>query len=183
MGIKWRKDEWFDELYRHTKELDKVMCMTYHVEHYDRSLRMREFFQRPFRSRRIQRSIITEIIVIPVKVEKIPYDPLGNFIKISTYDDWKNRSFESTFHELDSITKGYQNLNLYMIEKILEGEKKRSGGKLQIFGATLPIVIVREWGVLIILLIQFYFLLHLKGFQSITETDKSYLKTPWIAPL
>jgi len=122
--------------------------------------------------------LLDQILIIPVTVEKIRYWPLENIIKQAGFEDWKARTFERTFRELTEVTSDYDDITLEKLHIILEGEKKRAGEGINIFGVHVSSILAREWGAVVILSIQIYFFLHLQSFPNVRNES---IGVPWAA--
>jgi hypothetical protein len=126
---------------------------------------------------------LKSILFIAVQVQDIKYLPLSKFITFLS-EDVLEGGFSSSFSELDSISSNYDDLQISKVITILEGEKSRAGGNLQAFGATIPIVFIRDWGFLLLIGLQAYFYLHLKEFIKIITLSNSHQDIspePWVA--
>jgi hypothetical protein len=181
MKVNWNSPSWFDGLEKLRGAGNKVLCMTFPYGSYenngltDTTEKQRNFLEK-------------HLLIFPVDVEDIPYDPLGYFISESGFD-WPNRPFEMAFKELDSITKKYKETHIGIIEEILaeeyarDGDRVQSERKIQVFGADLPAATAREWGGLIIAIIQLYFLLHFRALYHFVRKNSdctSYIPIAWI---
>ncbi len=175
MEVDWNSKSWFDGLEVLRGVGNKVLCMTYPYGNYENNgLTNTTEKQKIFLEK--------HLLILPVDVETIPYSPLNHFISKSGFN-WPNRSFEMAFKELESVTKMYQDIQIDKIETILTGEYARAGGKIQVFGADLPAATAREWGGLIIAIIQLYFFLHFRVLFYLLKDNLSRLNsipTAWI---
>ena len=76
-------------------------------------------------------------------------------------------SFREAFYDLDQATMGIQNdASLSLVRRTLELQAKSSGESFEIFGQKFPVESASRWGILIVVGIQFYFLLHYVEFRS-----------------
>jgi hypothetical protein len=84
--------------------------------------------------------------------------------------------FEKDFAALSKVTTHYAELKLPQVQLVLEAELQRSGERVQLVGLTLPLKMLSLTTVMIILAIQFYFLLHLWQFQpSQKDTEVAWV--------
>jgi hypothetical protein len=110
---------------------------------------------------------------IPVLDSKVfPFDYRGVLIKEVPQYNWLHSEFKEAFYELDQATTGFQDLDFDHIKQILQQNEKNSKEAFQAFGVTFPIETTARWGTLIIIVIQFYFLLHLVEYGKKESLDK-----------
>jgi hypothetical protein len=75
-------------------------------------------------------------------------------------------SFERTFSELHHVTQPYQELSLESVKAILEGELRRAGERIQFLGINVTEQSLTNWGIVLIFVIQLYFLVHIMELLS-----------------
>jgi len=91
---------------------------------------------------------------------------------------WLHSDFKDAFYELNQATEGFQDLDFDHLKQILEQNEKNSKEAFQAFGITFPIETTTRWGTLIIIVIQFYFLLHFmehRKKESLTNPDIAWI--------
>ncbi len=114
---------------------------------------------------------------IPVLKSKVlPFDFKAFLIDTFPHNHWLHTDFKGAFYELDQATTGFQDLDFSHIKNILLQNEKNSKEAFQAFGVTFPIETTTRWGTLIIIVIQFYFLLHFMEYSK-----KRTLTTPDVA--
>jgi hypothetical protein len=79
---------------------------------------------------------------------------------------WIHADFKNAFYELNQATVGFQDVDFIHIKNILLQNEKSSKEAFQAFGVTFPIETTTRWGTLIIIAIQFYFLLHFMEYRK-----------------
>lgn len=116
---------------------------------------------------------------IPVLESKVfPFDYRGVLIKELPQYNWLHSEFKEAFYELDQATTGFQDLDFDHIKQILQQNEKNSKEAFQAFGVTFPIETTTRWGTLIIIVIQFYFLLHFMEYskkRTLTKPDVAWI--------
>ena len=127
----------------------------------------------PF-STRMNEPLMVDIPVLESKV--FLFDYRGVLIKNLPQYNWLHSDFKDAFYELDQATMGFQDLDFDHIKQILQQNEKNSKEAFQAFGVTFPIETTTKWGTLIIIVIQFYFLLHFMEYRK-----KRILTTPDVA--
>ena len=119
------------------------------------------------------------ILDIPVLDSKVfPFDYRGVLIKELPQYNWLHADFKDAFYELDQATTGFQDLDFDHIKQILQQNQKNSKEAFQAFGVTFPIETTAKWGTLIIIVIQFYFLLHLMEYgknRTLAKPDVAWI--------
>jgi hypothetical protein len=96
---------------------------------------------------------------------------LGSGIKAGKFND--------VFPELDRITKNIKGLNISDIITVLHDQKEKEREAFTIFGTKIPFREYARIGIPFILLIQLYFLIHLK-YLNIISNRNSTIEVPWI---
>jgi hypothetical protein len=80
-------------------------------------------------------------------------------------------SFERTFSELHHVTQPYQELSLESVKAILEGELRRAGERIQFLGINVTEQSLTNWGIVLIFVIQLYFLIHIMELSRLRSVD------------
>jgi hypothetical protein len=89
--------------------------------------------------------------------------------------------FENSFRELDRLTRGLQKDTIEELSNWLaDQESQHRGESFEAFGIKFPAGATVLWGMLIILCIQLYFLLHLMELSPKLSPDDPGLEVPWI---
>ena len=73
--------------------------------------------------------------------------------------------FEKDFPELNRVTAQYMELPVERVAAILDAEVQRSGERVQMLGLTFSLKVLSQAAAGIIMLVQMYFVLHLKQFR------------------
>ena len=118
-------------------------------------------------------------ISIPVKVKKsgINYqkkaiDEIGA--------NWFPGVFNDTFTDLSVAVKNKESLTLRQLENQLQREASEEGQNIQLFGASIPLALLRIWGPILLIILQAYFLSHIRYFSDHILNYEEVLKTPWV---
>ncbi len=90
------------------------------------------------------------------------------------------QEFEDAFPDLSRVAKGLESLRLHDLRAYIERQSQESGRDVEIFGAKLPVDVLREWGLPVLAVMQLYFLLHLRRFTA-RPRPASVSTFPWIA--
>ena len=94
--------------------------------------------------------------------------------------DWMVGRFEHSFPEIQEIYgTNVDSLPLENVLSILEEEKARSGGSIQIFGLQIPNELIFKWGTMALVLFQCYFSLHLRNLYR-RHAVQSAAGFPWV---
>jgi hypothetical protein len=89
--------------------------------------------------------------------------------------------FAETFPELYEVASHYYDtLQINMVAEILDKEIQRSGEKIAFLGLAIPANTLSSWGVLALVLIQFYLWLHLRTLNVRLSKNSQSLDIPWI---
>jgi hypothetical protein len=86
--------------------------------------------------------------------------------------------FAQDFRELNRITALYMDLPIDRVAEILNAEIQRSGERVQMLGLTFSLKVLSQAAAGIIMLVQMYFVLHLKQF-SLLASDSD--RIAWVA--
>lgn len=119
------------------------------------------------------------LIEITHRVEpvKINYQ---QYFSLAIGRGWVSGDFSSTFSEIDNIAgKNLDSLSIEKLINILKSELKRSGDSIQILGIKLQSETISIWGMIALIGLQLYFILHFRVLFSIglTLDDEKF---PWI---
>lgn len=93
----------------------------------------------------------------------------------------RSGDFSTTFRELDIATENIKELAISKVLEQLKAEKERIGGGLEILGAKLPAIAVRNIGLTLLVVVLLYFLLHLNQFNTIRAPRYELGFFPWVA--
>lgn len=77
--------------------------------------------------------------------------------------------FEQDFRELNEVTALYMELPIERVAKILDAEIQRSGERVQMLGLTFSLKVLSQAAAGIIMVVQMYFVLHLKQFRLLSS--------------
>jgi hypothetical protein len=77
--------------------------------------------------------------------------------------------FVQDFRELNEVTALYKDLPIERVAKILDAEIQRSGERVQMLGLTLSLKVLSQAAAGIIMIVQMYFVLHLKQFRLLSS--------------
>ena len=95
---------------------------------------------------------------------------------------WERGSFEEVFPELFALTEGLDSLDIPEAQNLLENLRQwlSPQERVEVAGMKLPPDLIKNWGTLLILAIQVYFLLHLQAFARIRRKADADFEYPWI---
>ncbi|MEX0803199.1 MAG: hypothetical protein WD688_07775 [Candidatus Binatia bacterium] len=90
--------------------------------------------------------------------------------------------FEKSFPELNEVTRHYQKLEMTNVNSVLQAELERAGERIEFLGLRVPEREISTWGAFIIIVIQYYFWLHLRVLHLRLSTNKndSAFNVAWI---
>jgi hypothetical protein len=122
-------------------------------------------------------------IIIPV--EECHTIPLyAQMPLVSLFPDrWRPGSFEFVFEELNTVAAElpYPDATLEELEKLLGFQKKQVGEEaFELMGLKFPAGATATWGVMVLLVVQLYFWLHLEEFRR-KHTGSIPADVAWIA--
>jgi len=86
--------------------------------------------------------------------------------------------FRVVFQELNKVTQDWKHLDFRNINLILDTLLDSGQYSVQVFGATIPVSLVRDWGPLTLIFIQLYLFLHMR--YAITSETNFPNNFPWI---
>lgn len=93
-------------------------------------------------------------------------------------DDDFNRTFEDMLSMIESLNIPPNSLQ--KIEEAIDTEIRSETKKsITLFGLEIPASIIRNWGSIIVIGFQLYFLIHLKFFSGLLKENHTF-KVPWI---
>lgn len=93
---------------------------------------------------------------------------------------WQPGSFAFNFPELSAVTAGNDALYLDKVRAFVESRARQAEDKVALFGIDVPLAMVSLWGGPLLLVAQFYFLLHLRSLRRILDADPAAKLAPWI---
>jgi len=118
-------------------------------------------------------------ISIPVKLKLITSDYQKQIVKKLDLN-WPSGKFEESFSDLSFSSKGKESLTLRQLENQLQKEASGNEQEVQLFGASVPLSLIRVWGPLFLLILQVYLMLHIQNFtRNINNTQEAF-KVPWV---
>lgn len=90
-------------------------------------------------------------------------------------------SFDISFPNLSKMDiSSFDDLNLKDVRAILDKQLKENIQTIELMGIKLPTTAISLWGIIALIMMQLYFLLHLKEFVRIVDKSKSNFDLPWI---
>jgi hypothetical protein len=118
-------------------------------------------------------------IAIPIRTVLVNVDCMVPLLAAFT-DPPRRGSYGNVFKELDDVAGGYSDIDLDVVRRVLDGEKERSADSYELLGARIPVEGIARWGMLVVIAVQVYFLVHLGEFQRrIDPTDEAW-NVAWI---
>jgi hypothetical protein len=94
---------------------------------------------------------------------------------LAKYRTWKAGKFAESFPDLDELTVTISHQNLDTIERVLNSKRNESAETFEAFGIKVPAQIVMQFGILLILAAQAYFLTHLIELSKrLNPTDEGW---------
>lgn len=119
---------------------------------------------------------------IPVFTSKIPFNLHRELMNKFNYSiPWRTGKFRDIFSELYEAAEDINYLKIEDIEKIIHKQMKKAGGNFEILGVKFPRSALSIYGLIIIISIQVYFMLHFKTFYLRTDVHDTSWSYPWIA--
>ncbi|MDU9006931.1 hypothetical protein [Sedimentitalea todarodis] len=112
-------------------------------------------------------------------------------VEISTFDaqsafidyfglEWLPGSYALNFPELSAVAAGNDDLYFDKVTAFIESKARQSEGEVAIFGLAIPVAKVSSWGAPIVLVMQIYFLLHLRSLLQRLYKGGEPKLAPWI---
>jgi hypothetical protein len=89
-------------------------------------------------------------------------------------------SFEDAFPDLRRAAEGLESLTLHEFSAYIERLTEESGTDIELFGARLPVDVLREWGLPVLIVMQLYLWLHVRMFAAQRERKPLDSTFPWI---
>lgn len=83
--------------------------------------------------------------------------------------DIRSSDFDRAFPELAAVAKDLESLSLTQLEDYLDRLLSSDERYVEIFGAAIPLRGVSRWGIVLIMALQLYFLLHLQHMPTMNE--------------
>ena len=120
-----------------------------------------------------------ENIIVPVEKERVIQlnliEPLRGLDPAFSVD---LGLYRKAFPDLDEITADYEDLSFDKLSAILAAQRKRSDQTFEAFSVKFPSDAVARWGLILILSVQLYFLIHM---SSVRVRPDSEVSVAWIA--
>jgi hypothetical protein len=91
------------------------------------------------------------------------------------------RPFTEVFRDLSEVSKGLEGLKLTDLRVHVGELAKQRGTDIEVLGAKLPVDVLRGWGPSLLLIVQVYFVLHLRIFRRRHSWQANSETFPWIA--
>jgi hypothetical protein len=89
-------------------------------------------------------------------------------------------SFDSCFPDLVKATKGLETLSLSDLRSHLIQQLEKGDSVFEAFGLKIPVAQLTFWGIVVVLSVQLYFLLHLREFHAKIRPRDTGWDVPWI---
>lgn len=98
------------------------------------------------------------------------------------FKDWKPGAFDETFKDFSVATRDFKSLGVEHARNRLDEESKSAKGsdQFEIFGIKIPASLLTSWGILGLLCVELYFLVHLKQLSNKLNADDAGWDTPWL---
>jgi hypothetical protein len=120
-------------------------------------------------------------VFLPVRrLKEIEFNPQKALIRRS--EKWKEkdgRSFKDSFRALSAVYEPLENADIGSAERILDAEAKRTGDAFEAAGLKIPAEVAVRCGVLLVLGVQLYFLIHLREFGNRLDRNAGF-EVAWI---
>ncbi|VTR71125.1 membrane hypothetical protein [Desulfosarcina cetonica] len=94
---------------------------------------------------------------------------------------WKPGRFSTTFPELAQYTTNLESLKLDQVKYIIENERVRTKSEVEIVGIRLPERFFATSGIMFLVAIQLYLLIHFTRFIEGRATQALQVTVPWLA--
>jgi hypothetical protein len=102
------------------------------------------------------------------------------FLKRFGVSDWRTGDFVHSFPELARSGKDYRGQSLVEAALNIAKDDERAGEKFEAFGLKVPAVIVHQAGGILVLMVQFYLMLHFWILSKQHEFKPDILEAAWI---
>lgn len=112
-------------------------------------------------SRRLR---VTSILVSLAKAQ--PIDLQESFSR-AIGKSWRSLRFDEAFRELAQEAKGLETITLEQLETYLGTKRTQAGEKVEVLGLKIPSAAIGTWGILVLLGVQAYALLHFRQYLSL----------------
>ncbi|MCG8359614.1 MAG: hypothetical protein MI920_28955, partial [Kiloniellales bacterium] len=116
---------------------------------------------------------------LPVEVGQLRVHSLSALIQRHG-KPWQPHSFAFNFPELSALTLDVADLGLEKVMAYLRNQAKQAQKDVTLFGLSVPAVVVAKWGGPILVIVQVYFLLHLRRLRDRLRGAGSAATAPWI---
>lgn len=124
---------------------------------------------------------------IPVSVRTLDFPLFASHLRAYfarddlSMTDLAGQQFSDAFADLVHVARGLQSLTLHDLRAYVERMTEESGTDVEIFGATLPVDVLVEWGIPALVIMQLYFWLHLVRFAASDLPSRDVQSFSWIA--
>jgi transcriptional regulator GlxA family with amidase domain len=121
-----------------------------------------------------KRSVIPIVQIRDTKVNQNSFHDL--------FKEWKPGTFDETFKDFSVATRDFKSLGVEHARNRLDEESKSATGaeQFEIFGVKIPASLLTSWGILGLLCVELYFLVHLKQLSNKLNADDAGWDTPWL---
>lgn len=118
-------------------------------------------------------------VTVPVEGKQITL-PLRDAFTRSHGLSWTNGTFANNFPDLSAAMQGRPRMSFDETAALLTSESAKLDTDIAIFGLTIPAAMVSKWGGIFMVIAQFYFWLHLRGFARELKSTTQLTLAPWI---
>jgi hypothetical protein len=122
------------------------------------------------------------VVAIPIQnFASIPFDEQQILIQRQP-KDWTKKyklSFKDAFRDLAALDESFEYSEIRAAERILDAEAKRTGDAFEAAGLKIPAEIAVRCGVLLILAVQLYMLIHLRELGNRLDREAGF-EVAWI---
>jgi hypothetical protein len=122
---------------------------------------------------------------LPAEIRRCPIDLLPAFL--NNYDkstnslvNSQNSPFDSAFRHLASYSVGLDSLTLEELRAYLERLMKQQREEVDLFGARIPLSTISAWGIIILVVMQLYFLANVSKLTTPCASPMDEREYPWI---
>jgi hypothetical protein len=118
-------------------------------------------------------------VVVPVeKARFITVDLIEPLRRLDPLFASDSGIFAKSFPELDEITSDYSDLTFDKLASILAAQRKHSVQTFEAFSVKFPSEAIARWGIVLLLSIQFYFMMHMAAVQLGRSDDAAVAWLP-----
>jgi hypothetical protein len=103
-----------------------------------------------------------------------------SYFKRLFFTDWRSGNFETAFPELNSVSNGISTLEIADAVRRIEAQAGTAEKSVSVLGFAFPVAQLSQWGLLVLLAIQFYFWLHLHELAARLEPESEGWNVAWI---